>query len=322
LYNTYDDQVVDKFFYKKNWLSDAPNVINFTFEFNPFLHVNTIEDMSWFFNQYYPYSRLILTVPNIRIKRYFRKKPIQVIDFDNYIKFVDSAFDILDEKNNKPIFVPVSMRMGMRKLTELIEHYLKEERYYYWFDFEGKSISARNTGKLRHVFRDIKNSGNFDNVISYFTNVKREILSNSNEPTSVASDALCAVAGANLIGVNREPRRYMPKPPKDTGIEDSLRVPTPVDPRHKARIFDRETYYYVKTNNADLFKKTRYVPVNAARLNAEFGTQSEYFLENQNVEALLDTKIMFKDEKAGNVLKALTSKSVDTESSASITDFI
>jgi hypothetical protein len=323
LYNTDDDQLVDKFFYKKNWLSDAPNVINFTFEFNPFLHVNTIEDMSWFFNQYYPYSRLILTVPNIRIKRYFRKEPVQVIDFDNYIKFVDSAFDILDEKNNKPIFVPVSMRMGMRKLTELIEHYLKEERYYYWFDFEGKSISARNMGKLRHVFRDIKNSGNFNNVISYFTNVKREILSNSNEPTSVASDALCAVAGANLIGVNREPRRYYtPKPPRDTGIEDSLRVPSPVDPSHKARIFDRETYYYVKTSNADLFKKTRYVPVNAARLNAEFGTQSEYFLENQNIETLLDTKIMFKDEKAGNVLKALTSKSVDTESLVSIIDFI
>lgn len=322
LYNTDDDQVVDKFFYKKNWLSGAPNVINFTFEFNPYLHVKTIENMSWFFNQYYPYSRLILTVPNIKIERYVFKKRVQVIDFDSYVKFVDSAFEILNEKNNKPIFVPVSMRMGMKKLTELIEHYLKEERYYFWFDFEGKSVNARNMGKLRHVFDVIKNSENFDNIISYFTNVKREILSNSNEPTSVASDALCAVAGANLIGVNREPRRYMPKPPKGTGKEHPLRVPTPVDPSHKARIFDRETYYYVKTNNPDLFKKSRYVPVNAARLNTEFAIQSEYFLENQNIETLLNTKIMFKDEKAGNVLKALTSKSADPENSISITDFI
>jgi hypothetical protein len=79
LYNTDDDEVVDKFFYKKNWLSDVPNVISFTFEFNPFLHVKTIEDMSWFFNQYYPYSRLIVTVPNIRIKRYFNKKSTLII---------------------------------------------------------------------------------------------------------------------------------------------------------------------------------------------------------------------------------------------------
>jgi len=320
LYNTDDDQVVDKFFYKRNWLSGVPNVISFTFEFNPYLHVKTIENMSWFFNQYYPYSRLILTVPNIRIKKYIRKQIVQVIDFDSYVKFVDSAFNILDKKNNKPIFVPVSMRMGMKKLTELIEHYLKEERYYYWFDFEGKSINARNVGKLRHVFDVIKNSGNFDNVISYFTNVKREILANASERTSVASDALCAVAGANLIGVNREPRRYPLY--MGNGKEGSFRVSTPVDPSHKARIFDRETYYYVKTNNADLFKKNKYVPVNAARLNTEFAIQSEYFLENQNIENLLNTKIMFKDEKAGNVLKALTSKSADPENSISITDFI
>lgn len=322
LYNTDDDQVVDNFFYKKNWLSDAPNIINFTFEFNPFLHVKSIESMSWFFNQYYPYSHLILTVPNIRIKKYVNKKVVQVIDFNDYVKFVDSAFEILDEKNNKPIFVPVSMRMGMRKLTELLEHYLKEGYYNYWFDFEGKSINARNVGKLRHVFDVIKKSENFDSVISYFTNVKREILSNSNEPTSVASDALCAVAGANLIGVNREPRRYIPKPSEGNGKEDSLRVPAFVDPNHKARIFDRETYYYVKTNNADLFKKNKYVPVNAARLNAEFGTQTEHFLENQNIDTLLNKKIMFKDEKAGNVLKELTSKSVDPKNLASLTDFI
>lgn len=208
LYNEDNDQVVDDFFYKKDWLSSAPNVINFTFEFNPFLHVRTIDNMSWFFNQYYPYSRFILTVPNIRIRRTIKKKVVQIIDFDNYVKFVDSAFKILNDKNNKPVFVPVSMRMGIRKLTELIEHYLREQHYYYWFDFEGQPIYERSLGRLRHVFDVIKKSGNFDKVVSYFTNIRRENLSNANEPTSVASDALCAIAGANLIGVNREPQRY------------------------------------------------------------------------------------------------------------------
>jgi hypothetical protein len=308
LYNSDDDQGVDNFFYKKDWLSGAPNVINFTFEFNPFLYVRSMDDMSWFFNQYYPYSRLILTVPNIRIRRTVFKKVVPIIGFEDYIRFVDAAFKILNDKNNKPIFVPVSMRMGIRKLTELIEHYLKEEHYYFWFDFEGQPISERSLGRLRHVFDTVKKSENFDRVVSYFTNIKREKLANSNELTSVASDALCAVAGANLIGVNREPQRYKPKTTSEVSAKEELRAPTPVDPNHKARIFDRETYYYVKTNNADLFPKNKYVPVNAARLNAEFATQSEYFLENLNIDTLLNQKIVFKDEKAGNVLKELTSK--------------
>jgi hypothetical protein len=324
LYNEDNDQVVDNFFYKRDWLSSEPNVINFTFEFNPFLYVRTIDNMSWFFNQYYPYSRFILTVPNIRIRRIVNKKVVQIIDLDKYVKFVDAAFKILNDKNNKPIFVPVSMRMGIRKLTELIEHYLKEQHYYYWFDFEGQPIYERSLGRLRHVFDIIKKSGNFDKVISYFTNIRREKLSNSNEPTSVASDALCAIAGANLIGVNREPQRYFTPIESEstsggTGKDSTLRVPTPVDPSHKARIFDRETYYYVKTNNADLFPKNKYVPVNAARLNAEFGTQSEYFLQNQNIDTLLNKKIAFQDEKAGNILKELTSKSV--ESYVDLSDF-
>ncbi len=328
LYNEDDPKVVDNFFYKKIWLSGAPNVINFTFEFNPFLHMKTIDNMSWFFNQYYPYSSFILSVPNIRIRRTVYNKTVQIIDLDNYMEFVDSAFQILDDKNNKHIFVPVSMRMGIKKLTELIQHYLKENYYNYWFDFEGHAVSQRSLGQLRHVFDIIKKSGNFDRVISYFTNIKREILSNSYEPTSVASDALCAVAGANLIGVNREPRRYQPTTLyQAAGKQDfRVRMPTPVSPSHKARIFDRDTYYYVKTNNVDLFPKNRYVPLNAAKLNAEFGTQSEYFLQNQNIDTLLNKKIVFKDEKAGNTLKELTSKSTESESlidtGLDLTDFL
>jgi hypothetical protein len=101
------------------------------------------------------------------------------------------------------------------------------------------------------------------------------------------------------------------------GKTDSpIRTATPVDPSHKARIFNRETYYYVKTTDSGLFPKNKYVPVNAAKLNAEFKTQAEYFLQNMNVENLLSQKIMFKDEKAGNMLKELTSKSTDSEKPA------
>ena len=40
-------------------------------------------------------------------------------------------------------------------------------------------------GRLRHVFNIIKKTENFDRTVSYFTNIRREKLSNSNELTSV-----------------------------------------------------------------------------------------------------------------------------------------
>jgi hypothetical protein len=326
LYNEDDDQNINKFFYKREWLSNASNVINFTFEFNPFLFVKTVDNLSWFFDLYYPYSKMIVTVPNIRLKRTVNKKTLDIIDLNNYMNFVDSAFKILNDKNNKPIFVPISMRMGIRKLSELIEHYLKEEYYCYWFDFEGHPINEMSLGRLRHVFNLIKKNESFERTISYFTNIRREKISNSNEARSVASDVLCSIAGANLIGVNREPQRYFTPPASENAAKSivekdfTTRTSTPVDASHKARIFDRETYYYVKTADAGLFPKTKYVPINAAKLNAEFKTQSEYFLQNQNIDTLLSTKSMFKDQKAGNMLKELTSKSGD--SSLGIVDFL
>jgi len=314
IYNAEDAQV-SKFFYRGEWLATAQNVVNFTFEFNPYNNVKSMENLSWFFNQYYPYSKLFLTVPNIRIKRLDENnKTVRIIDLESYKRFVDESFKILNDKNNKPIFVPISMKFTMGQLTDLIEHYLKQDRYNYWFDFEGRSINENSLGRLRHIFNTLKTKQVFGSVVSYFTNIKREKLANSNEPTSVASDALSAVAGANLIGVNREPQAYFePPPPKGiNGVqtpETAIRAPIIVDPSHKARLFDRETYYYVKTTDPDLYDKNKYVPLNAARLNAEFNTQSEYFLENHNVESLLSQKSMFKDEKAGNILKDLTSRS-------------
>jgi len=150
LYNEDEAKNVNSFFYKREWLSNTPNVINFTFEFNPFKFVNNIDKLSWFFDQYYPYSKLILTVPNIKLRKIIDKKPIEIISLEEYIRFVDSVFETLDNKNNKPIFVPISLKMSQKKLSEIVEHYLKKEYYYYWFDFESQPISENNLGRLSH----------------------------------------------------------------------------------------------------------------------------------------------------------------------------
>lgn len=311
IYNAEDEQI-NKFFYKGEWFNTAQNVINLTFQFNPYNHVKSVDKMSWFFHHYYPYSKLFMTVPNIRTKKFVKvgksTKPVKIIDLAGYEQFVDETYKILNDKNNKPIFVPISMKLNTHELTELIEHYLKYDRYYYWFDFEGRSINESSLGRLRHIFTIIKDRGRFKNMVVYFSNVKREKTANSNEDTSVSSDALSAVAGANLIGANREP---LPPPPKLDSNGQKIEPP-PVDPSHKARIFDNNTYYYFKTKDKDLFDKKKYVTLNAVKLNAEFTAQSEYFLKHHEIESLLNQKSMFKDEKAGNILHDLTSRASRT----------
>jgi len=310
-----EDEQINRFFYRGEWLGTAQNVINLTLQFNPYNHVKSIDELSWFFNQYYPYSKLFLTVPNIRVKTL----KDNIIDLQSYTKFVDETYKILNDKNNKPIFVPISMKFTIGQLTGLMEHYLKHDRFYYWFDFEGRSINENSLGRLRHVFDLLKKKEAFDNVVAYFSNVKREKIANSKENTSVASDALSAIAGANLIGVNREPARYFKPSTVAGGV--GIRANVDVDPNHKARIFDRDTYYYVKTVDPTLYDKRKYVPLNAAKLNAEFAAQSEHFLEHQDIATLLNQKSMFKDEKAGNILHDLTSKSATASVDMNMSDF-
>ena len=69
LYDEDNAQKINNFFYKREWLSSAPNVINFTFEFNPFNFVKNIDQLSWFFDQYYQYSKLILTLPKCQTQK-------------------------------------------------------------------------------------------------------------------------------------------------------------------------------------------------------------------------------------------------------------
>jgi len=126
-----EDDQINRFFYRGEWLGTAQNVINLTLQFNPYNHVKSIAELSWFFNLYYPYSKLFLTIPNIRVKTL----KDNIIDLQSYTKFVDETYKILNDKNNRPIFVPISMKFTIGQLTGLMEHYLKRDRFYYWFDF-------------------------------------------------------------------------------------------------------------------------------------------------------------------------------------------
>lgn len=282
--NETDDSKINNFFHKKTSVG-LPIVVNFTLKFNP--HQTGI-NWSGFFDYYYQYSNPILTIPNIRTINPATKKPI--ISITDYIKFVDDAFEILDTKNHKPIFVPISLRLSLNQLSELLDYYLKKEYLYYWFDFEGKAINESALGRTINVFRKLHESEVFGKSISYFTNIKREITSNTKDDHSPASDVLASIAGANIIGVNREPGRPIGKP---------------VPAEHKARLFNAASYYYIKTGNLNKFAN---VTLNSTRLDQEFANQTEGFLKENSIVPVIKDKSMLVNYKGGKILKQLTNR--------------
>jgi hypothetical protein len=288
---------IGRFFNKLGWLK-ADQAVNLTFSFNPYDYNDYADYLSGFFDYYYQYSKPLLFVPNIKKYRYVKTgfltktkkeqwKRESIIGLEDYLAFVDAAYDTLNTKNAKPIFVPVSLSFPVKDIKELAQHYLKRQYYYYWFDFEGKPINEAWLGRIAHYFRSIKDLGYYDRIISYFTNIKREIISNINDATSPASDVLASLAGANIIGVNREPIRPQKKD-APSQIDPSLRR------EHKSRRINCDTYYYEKTKGF-IFPPT---------LN-----QSNYFLANSELSNFLQQKKMLTTYKDGVILQALIAKS-------------
>jgi hypothetical protein len=292
------------YFLHKKWLTESlPNILSITFQFNPFNFVNNIDKIDWFFDRYYEYSKLFISVPNVRMFRmlYKPQRKETIMTIDRYIEFVDSVYSILQTRNSKPIFTPVSLRMSLQDLDKLIDHYLKKEYFYYWFDFEGKAINEYTISSIRHVFNKIQNKGYFKKIIAHFTNIKREIISNSSETEikSPASDVLASIAGANIVGIDREPPKKI----------ESLKVTkVPKLRQHKSRIFDRDSYYYVKNQKPHEISRPYNIAYNSVELDKEFKEQAEFFLKNNSIDTFLAKKEMLTNYRGGSILKQLNSK--------------
>jgi hypothetical protein len=296
-----EDSENEEFFGSAKWREDKPTAINFTFNFNPYDYIKTAGDIDYFFDIYHGFSNPFLFVPNLKIKN----SDGHIIDIDNYLRFVDESFDILNSKNSKPIFVPVSLRMTGKEQDNLIEHYVKKEYFNFWFDFEGRRIETIHLGKLRHFNKKIKDMGIFDKTVSYYTNINKIISEIPSEENNPASDILASIAGANIIGVNRKPQKNIKTIP---GKPKWIYVPKP--PEHRFRLFNKDTYYYVKSKSKmhQIDEVNR--GVNAINLDQEFNNQSIHFMKNYEMETYLNQKEMLTTFQGGALLKRLTKKKI------------
>ena len=302
-----NEEVVRNHFNFRRWMKEYSFVIATTLQFNPVKNYD-LKKVQRYLRYVYEYSKPFVFVPNIKIEKYEKigKKTVKVsiTSLDEYIWFVDEIVEFLDKRNDKHIFVPVSLRFGINELVRLIKHYLKKEYRCLWFDFEGAPVSEARIARIRVIFDEIEERNELENIVVYVTNVRREIISNFRDPKSPASDVLASLIGANIIGTNREP----PKPQDlKTKIDRKELL------RHKARLLDPQSYYYFKVidyvvdeqQKLNFLKKDINTIENAKRLDKEFKSQTEFFLENNSIKEYVSGKSMLKEHKNGELLTAL-----------------
>jgi len=307
-----EDKQIKKLFGFEEWMDKYPYIISQTFRFNPYTEFNHIEKISGYFEYYYTFSAPIALIPNIKIERYdiITKKKLPIITIDKYLKFVGEVYHLLDYKNKKPVFVPVSLKFGIDDIKRLVKEYIKKEFLNIWFDFEGAAVTKPKIARIRAFLREVDSNGRLDDIITFSTNIKREIISNPKSDKTPSSDIIASIIGSNLVGVNREPPRPIGTPlSKEELVE--LR-------KHKARVFDASTYYYSKVDTSSYDAKTRnslMIPkrnilFNSKLLDEELVVQTEYFLKEMSIEKYITKKPMISEYKGGELKKVLFPKEI------------
>jgi hypothetical protein len=277
-------------------------VNSLTLTFNPFNIPEPEEYLRSILHIYHGRSDLLL-IPNLKVKRYNeRQQPEFQVQEDEFKRYIDMAYEILNFRNSKPIFVPVPLKYGVRRFQSILSEYLAKGFRYFWLDFEG----SNTTSKAPHIrsFHDcVDTEGLGEEVILYGSNIRRENNPHLPDPRCPASDFLTAPLGVDIIGVNREPQRggdpnnrrsYVPPP-----LEESI--------PHKARFLDRDDYTYVKyssfSRSDELFDKyhisedlIQHNPkfysnfVNTFEINEELAHHQTIVNENESLLGYLGTK--------------------------------
>lgn len=255
----------------EHWGHGMRTVINITLDSSPPLDSGYKRYLDEFSDLYNRHSELLASVPNIRLERgEHAQKTV-----DDYLEFVDAAFEMLNN-GSKPVFVPVSLRMHTNEVKHVCDHYLHKGYLNFWVDFDGSPIGMPELLRLRSLYELLLDREQFGNAVFYHTNIRREGHSNPWYDQNPASDVLAPLAGANIVGVNREPPGITPDP----------------DPR----ILDRDTYYYHKTDDKGHRDKSTNVTYNAIQLANEFQSQAETFERESTVIGMGREKALLKTD--------------------------
>ncbi|ADC45911.1 hypothetical protein mru_0059 [Methanobrevibacter ruminantium M1] len=231
---------LNQFFKVDNTFKSYKSIISLTFSKNPFksnkfTHGHSkplsFSNFEYLLDYMYEYSTLFVLIPDIDFKSFD--------SMDNYMEYIEKAVNVVSSFNNKPIFVPLSMKLDNSNLEKLL-HFYKENNYSnIWFNFYSNQINTKISiirYSLRLINRLFKG-----NAVTYFSNMKKEINKHLDDVYTLPSDFLGPFFGCDFLGSNREsgfPGKNIKRTAKEKREFERKNL------INKNRIFDSSSYYY------------------------------------------------------------------------------
>lgn len=252
---------------RKSVWDEFPTVLSLVFSKNPFVKnvfisnkekkiVEPFDKESYdsLLDYIHSASKALILSPDIRIRK-TENKDLN-INLEKYIGFVDENVKVLSDFNKRPIFVPIQIHLNQKNLKKVLEHYKKQNYTNIWINFNASHIGGTYFSRVRTLIRLINDIIGLDNVVLYYSHIKKEINPHPKDDVSAASDILSQFFAAGFIGINRSPQRAFSETPEQR--EERIRgLITKGDYEsekdylrslefNQRRIFDPDSYYYYK----------------------------------------------------------------------------
>lgn len=189
----------------------------------------------------------ILFVPHVR----YSKSAKTAVEYNAkpFCKYIDSAIDVLKEKNTKSIFVPFDIDYPQKTRDDILMHYAKYGYTNIWVDLKGKSFNKNVIRKIRTFWRVANKlfGENAKNIIIYLANIRKVPRRTPGDFKLSPSDFLGILTYGDFVGApfkgvmgyTDDQNFWLRKgyPTKEDYERDLL--------KRESSIFDSSSYYYI-----------------------------------------------------------------------------
>ncbi len=174
----------------------------------------------------------ILSIPVLKTQIYdtISKRRIQLVNAEQYIRYVEYSMKYFGERTHKPFFVPFP-KLPDKELPALLSYFIESKYTNILLDYEGSSFK-KLSDLIRLLQTEYDREGLFNKLILYGTRILREAVAKRSDDEVKFADVL-ALAGIDILGSNYKKRALIEEERPIFRQEETVE-----------RFFNNETYGY------------------------------------------------------------------------------
>lgn len=310
-----EDQIrsLDKFFnLRKKVLDQSFTTLSLSFQRNPFeshkfskgsSNPISSDGYNFLLDYLHSASSAFVLVPDINMDESFK--------INDYLLYIDESVNILSDFNNKPIFVPVPIKLNKNEFEKILKHYKYQGYTNLWVNFQASQISSTQFTRLRYLMRNVEKQIHLERSTLYFSHIRKEVNRHPLDIKTVASNAIAPFVGCDFLGISREPPVGGGTNKSDADYVEMYGLNDVNELKHmrllnRNRLFDPETYYYYNIENYphklslpekllmnDDFNRI----INCKILDSEINLSKNYVKDNKSINGYVKQKKAFTEDK-------------------------